>query len=168
MNLPQRNRRLFRPVSGFTLVELLVILVLVSVISAVVLLNSRGFESGAPETERERMAAVIRAQCDQALLSARVTGMRLHSGGYDFWQRFGENWQRLDREPLAPHAWPRGLTIAGRVGATPLDRSADPPAPQILCTPMGEVSPFAVRLVRNGNQAVLAMDAFGTRMQGED
>jgi general secretion pathway protein H len=72
--------------SGFTLVELMVVLVIIGLVSAAVILSlpERG---GSLFAEAERFAARTKAARDNAILDARVASVAIGPGGYDVTRR---------------------------------------------------------------------------------
>lgn len=165
MNPVQAHRR--RPASGFTLIELLVVMVVAGVIATVVGLSTVGGGQRDPATQGDRLALRVQAQCDRAVLESRLIGLRLHGGGYDFWQRAPDGWLRLESPPLAPGTWPEDTRIVARLDGEAMRIGNAATAPQVLCNPVGELTPFALRISRRGGDADLVMDVFARRLAAE-
>jgi general secretion pathway protein H len=72
--------------SGFTLVELMVVLVIIGLASAAVILSlpERG---GSLQSEAERFAARAKAARDNAILDSRGASVAIGAGGYDVTRR---------------------------------------------------------------------------------
>ncbi len=136
---------------GYTLIEILVVIVIAGVLAGVALLR---FSSDRPEARLDREALALDARltdlCDRALLTGTPHGMRLTAGGYDFWQRHRSSWQRMsDRQRPAGHAWPEGLRVdlvaAGqRIAPTTADR------PQLVCSALEAFPPMTWTLRMDG------------------
>lgn len=156
-----------RLASGFTLIELLVVVVVAGVIATVVGLSTIGGGQRDPATQADRLALRIQAQCDRAVQGSRLIGLRLHARGFDFWQRAPDDWRRLESSPLASGTWPEGTRIAARLDGQAMRIRNAPAAPQVLCSPVGELTPFALRISRHGRDVDLAMDAFARRLAAE-
>lgn len=101
-----------RPAAGFTLVEMMVVLAIAGLMTAVVALGMPSSES-ALIRESERLAARLLAARDNAILGNRETAAILDAGGYRFVERDGKSWRDLDDKPLADTPWREGTAIAG-------------------------------------------------------
>src|SRR6056297_1880215 len=96
---------------GFTLVEVLVVVIIAGILTgAVLLVTGPTGPSQANQRELARLDASLEVMCDQALLGGSTRGLRFHAEGYDFWQYRAGAWQRLpgDSRPR-PVAWPDRL-----------------------------------------------------------
>ena len=78
-------------ISGFTLLELLVVVFIIGILSAMFTL-SVGLIGGDQdlETETDRLIAVIQLASDEAIMQGRELGMRFYPDGYEF-ARFQED-----------------------------------------------------------------------------
>jgi general secretion pathway protein H len=78
-------------ISGFTLLELLVVVFIIGILSAMFTL-SVGLTGGDQdlETETDRLIAVIELASDEAIMQGRELGMRFYPDGYEF-ARFQED-----------------------------------------------------------------------------
>ncbi len=97
-----------RSVSGFTLVELMVTLVLVGLLGTAVALTAPAIL--APErSAMEQLAVQMGGARDEAILSGRAVRLQLDATGYRFEHRDFERWQPLERPPLAARRWPASV-----------------------------------------------------------
>jgi len=147
-----------RPARGFTLIEVLVVMAIAATLTALVILRLGAWQDpDDPERLLERLAARIGHQCEQALFQSRPRGLRFSQSGVDAWQRGPEGWRALaERGADAMLSVPRSLAMGLELGGYPvelkeLERSPmanDPPdpAPQVVCHPLGELTPFRLSL----------------------
>lgn len=93
MTRPHRRRR-----EGFTLVELMVVLVILG-LAAVVVVLAMPEEGGSIQSEAERFAARAKAARDNAIVESRPALLRVDAEGYSLARRSGGAWRedvRLD------------------------------------------------------------------------
>lgn len=110
--------------SGFTLVEMLVVLAIIAVMGSIAVLGLGGADRGASaQAEAQRLAASIQVASDEALITDRATAIVLDSGGYAFlgWDPASGTWKDHDRPDLAAHRdLAEGIEVASDVPANPL------------------------------------------------
>ena len=88
--------------SGFTLVELMVVIVIVGLAASVVVLTMPE-TGGSLSAEAETFAARAKAARDGAILEARPAAVRIGPGGYEMLRRMDGEWRA---EPA--HEWAEG------------------------------------------------------------
>ncbi len=103
------NSRRLAP-AGFTLVELLAVLLVIGLAAAAVVLTMPD-QRGALRAEAERFAARAYAARNEAIVGARPIALIVHSGGYGF-ERYGRGeWRPIAEPPLDRRIWPDGLLV---------------------------------------------------------
>ncbi len=149
-----------RPTStrGFTLFELLIVLVLIGLVTSMAVLGIRTESPGErQQREAQRLLARMDLAREEAVMRAQSLGLRLEDGGYRFVQLVGEQWQPLQGRALPPHELPKGQRlevdlegqdiVLGRAGDEEEAERADH-RPQIFFLAGGEVIPtFQLRLI---------------------
>jgi general secretion pathway protein H len=149
--------------SGFTLVELMVVVVIIGVVIAGMVLSIGGpGRDSQLEQERDRLAALIDYVRERAALQTIEYGLRCETGAYRFvlYDTRTAAWREdpLD-ESLRPRTLPAGLEIALSVEdrAIVLPKRTDPKAkapvdltPQVMLYSSGELTGFQLRLTRSG------------------
>lgn len=99
--LPSRARQ-----RGFSLVELLVVIVIIGLLSTVVVItmaDPRGRITG----DADRFAGRVRAARDSAIVSGRPMALWVSQTGYGFQRREDGQWRALSEGPLAATDWSR-------------------------------------------------------------
>ena len=149
--------------AGFTLVELLVVVVIIGVVIAGMVLSLGGpGRDSQLEQERDRLAALIGYVRERAALQTIEYGLRCETGGYRFvlYDARAAAWREdpLD-ETLRARNLPAGLDIELSVEdrAIVLPRRSDARTkapvdltPQVMLYSSGELSSFRLRLARSG------------------
>jgi|TARA_R100000501_G_scaffold13654_4_gene24981 general secretion pathway protein H len=99
-----------RAQSGFTLVELMVVLAIMGVASAAVVMSIPGDEEGA-RADAEQFGARLIAVRDRALFSGRETAALVDTDGYRFEERIGGQWVPIRDAPLDAERWDRNIAV---------------------------------------------------------
>jgi general secretion pathway protein H len=133
---------------GFTLIEVLVVIVILALLAATVTLTLLG-SGGDRELTRdaERLRALVAYACERSELSGRPLGVTLVRTGYLFSELDEDGWHRLKDDELRERHWtlPLQATLA-RDGIGVEIGTAPPPKPQLACFSSGELTPFRLDL----------------------
>ncbi|WP_440996150.1 type II secretion system minor pseudopilin GspH [Arhodomonas sp. SL1] len=156
------------PDRGFTLLEILVVLVIMGVILslAVLRLAPTGSEEG------QRIAAQLLARLelarDESILRSRPLGVRIEPERYTFLLAADGAWQPLEGDrALGETRMPGNLRLTvsadGRTARAPGDDGDDAdkdPAPSLVFYPSGEVTPFTLELRNTGTDRRWSLEGF--------
>jgi general secretion pathway protein H len=155
---------------GFTLVEILVVLVIMTVVIslAVLSVNATGRDSQLDEESR-RIQGLVGLLHDRALLEGRDFGLRIEPTAYEFvvYDPRRDRWMMLNQEQEYRHReLPKGISFqlqldSQTVVIKPIDRSLSndaPPPPQVAIAASGEGTPFRLTLLRETTQARASVD----------
>lgn len=145
--------------AGFTLLELMVVLVIIGVIFSFAVLSIGGDKYGeAMEREARRLAAVVDMASDEAVLLGEEVAIRFFDDSYEFLVLRNNTWVAPDDGNLMKlHQLPVGIVLQLEVenelpifpgnNASEEDASEedDPDIPpQVYLLSSGEVTPFSV------------------------
>jgi general secretion pathway protein H len=121
--------------SGFTLVELLVVVFIIGLASAAVVLSVRD-PRDTLVAQAERLAARMQAARSYAVINNCGTSILLTSSGYTFARRQHGNWVPLPANVIPGQEWKGGSRPAGGVTL------------RVVFDPIGLATPTRLHLVR--------------------
>jgi general secretion pathway protein H len=156
---------------GFTLVEILVVVVIMAIVISLVILSvgTTGRDTQLDEESR-RIEGLIGLLHERALLEGRDFGLRIEPAAYEFvvYDARRDRWLTLDQEHEFRHRQlPKGLSFQLELDSQivvikPIDRTLasdqPPPAPQLGIAASGEGTPFRLTLQRDGTTAKATVD----------
>lgn len=151
-----------KPCRGFTLLELLVVLVIIGIILsfAVLSVGDGGLEQQAEE-ETRRLAALMDLAAEQAILESRELGMVFLPSGYRFVTHVVEAWQEINDDTLLrPRTLPEGLHIELFLEALPVElnrRQQGVLTPHLILFSSGERTPFRLTIESDSHPAPLQL-----------
>ena len=152
-----------RTAAGFTLLEVLVVLVIIGIITsmAVVSVNVLGGDHEMQQ-EAERLQAILIQVQEDALLQSRDLGLRLDETSFEFleYDARTERWRPVLGDPmLRERALPPGLRLALRVEDRDVqmkprapETERNPIFPQVILQASGDLVPFDVVFARDGTE----------------
>jgi general secretion pathway protein H len=135
---------------GFTLVELLVVLVIIALVSAAVVLAVPD-PRGDLASEAERFAARARAAQERAIMDNRPIALRVSPAGYAFEWRQPTGWARMTEKPFLPQAWGKDVRASVSAGGG-----------RIVFDSTGLADPLQVALARGREQVGVRIGNGGT------
>jgi len=133
--------------TGFTLIEILVVVVILAVLAAALVLSTAGSGRRQLEREGEQVRALIAYACEQAELSGREIGVSVGTDGFQFSRQEQDAWLPLREGELRPRHWIGGTAATlSRDGARAEVAAVFPEKPQLMCFSSGELTPFRLDL----------------------
>jgi general secretion pathway protein H len=143
-------------VRGFTLVEILVVIVIMAiVISLAVLSISVTGRDTQIDQESQRIEGLIDMLHERALIEGHDFGLRLEPSAYEFvaYDTRRGQWMALDQEREFRRLKPSDPNLASDV----------PPPPQLAIAASGDSTPFRITLVRDETKAraLISGDSLG-------
>ena len=160
---------------GFTLVEILVVVVIMAVVIslAVLSIGVTGRDAQLDE-ETRRIEGLVGLLHERALLEGRDFGLRVEPSAYEFlvYSPERDRWERLNQDREFRHReLPKGLSFqlqldSQTVVLKPVDKNLKTDVaqtPQIAIAASGEGTPFKLTLSRAGTEskASVSADAYG-------
>jgi general secretion pathway protein H len=156
----ERHRIASAPAAGFSLIELLVVIVILAIMAGMVLVSMGTLRTESPvETEARRLTALLELVTEEALIQGRDFGIEFFPDGYRFlsWDPDSGLWSVVDDEVvLRRRALPAEvrvvLAVDGREVVVAEDqdsrpRRGDELVPQVGIFSSGELTPFELFLV---------------------
>ena len=165
--------------SGFTLIEVLVVVLIIAIISATVVLGLGNFSDDRElRNDARRMTALIEMTLDEATLQGRDFGLELMQNGYRFveYDPLTEQWFEVIGDDLMR---PRSLAeetefnlfledkrVLLKVDAADTEKSDDDDGnigddylPHILVLSSGDITPFVLEIFRNSDRTSIQLSA---------
>ena len=144
---------------GFTLVEVLVVLVLISIIISFAVLS---VDTGPEELRREgdRLASLLQLAAEDAVMNGREYRLLPNRRGYTFEQLIDGKWRpgadELLRDRELPAGTILGLELEGEPVSLPWPGSqSDEDPPALLLLSSGEITPFTITIRDEANREYL-------------
>lgn len=142
-----RHRR--EAATGFTLVEMMVVIFIVGMLATVVVLN---MPSGSREVlaDADRFAQRIAAARDEAVLESQPIALWVSASGYGFERRSEGAWQPVEQGPFRATDWRGSVAQVPAAGARIVFDSVGLPSEAV-----------AIPIEQGGARRVVSIDAAG-------
>jgi general secretion pathway protein H len=163
---------------GFTLVEILVVLIIVSVMSGVVVTSlPSSFQDGDFDEETLRLKTVMDLVREESLTQASEYGFDTDKDSYSFYvyNEIEQHWEQLESRPYTERKLTEGTTLRMIIEDSELvlgggeeDAESAQNAPHVLLLSSGEMTPFELTIARGREQfRTLVSDGYG-ELQWQD
>ena len=167
--------------SGFTLIEILVVVVIMGIISAIVVLGLGTLgDDRELRNEARRMTALIEMTLDEATLQGRDFGLELMRSGYRFveFDPLTEQWSEVIGDDLMrPRSLAEGTEfdlfledkrVLLKIDSAETEKGddddnagnlSDDYLPHVLVLSSGDITPFVLEIFRNSDRASIQLSA---------
>jgi len=149
-----------RRMGGFTLIEILVVMVLVALLASVVAFTvGQGNQRRELINEAKRLHGVLRMAADEAIYQNLEIGVVIDEEGYEFlgYDEDKEIWVSLPQPFLKARAFPDWMWLElnrdYEVRELPVDEESEEktPVPEFVLLSSGEATPFRLRMGVEGD-----------------
>lgn len=143
--------------AGLTLVELLVVVLIGAILTAVAMLRFQSFSgASAVADEAQRLLVRLDQACDRAVLTGNPRGLEFQIDGYAFRVLEAGRWREASAEQAPPpRSWPAGMRARVWVdGAAPVTGRGTG-MPQIVCTGVEAPVPFRLELTDSNSSSTV-------------
>ncbi len=137
-------KQTYQPQRGFTLVELMVVIVIMSIMLGFLIVSIGGGEHDKPlQNEAKRITALIKLASEQSLLQSTEIGLLLDEESYQFFKLNEKQWLPLPENSFRKRTLPQSIQFELiSIDHAPPPKQLDKPIPQILLLSSGEMTPF--------------------------
>lgn len=137
MKKPLLLPRINRPKqSGFTLIELMVVLVIVGVLLSATVISIKPSESGKMRKQTAAFKGLMQAVCDQSAFDQHIYVMMPTEKGIDVSYLSKQKWTAVER--FNKFQWVDGIEVDWQLSAEQAKKDKLP-APGWMCWPSGEI-----------------------------
>lgn len=137
---------------GFTLIEILVVIVIIGVVAGALTLAAGGSAARELENAAERSRRLIELACERAVLSGRDIGFAPTPDGMRYGYYEPDGWRPLAEQggdELRPRPWGEGVQVrAERDGEVLPPYDTLPVDPPFACLSSGELTPLRLEFSR--------------------
>lgn len=135
---------------GFTLLELLIVMVIIGVIVGAATLSIPHDKTSQIEKEAQRFQALLKLAKDESIFQSRSVGVLFEETGYQFMLSVDEQgqWVAFSDKQLRPRVLPEGLSLTldvqGQMVSFESAESEERLVPHVFVLSTGEITPFNV------------------------
>ncbi len=155
---------------GFTLVELLVVMLIVAMMAGVIVLNMPPPRSG-EKNQAEVFAARLNLAAELAVMTGSMIGLEVDPTGYRYFRFVDGKWAPHDGGQLKDENFPADVTVDITVTDLSLKNQTrdssrteddeDLPAPNVFISPTGETTPLSAQFVSRRGSLMVSLDSSG-------
>lgn len=160
--------------AGYTLIEILVVLFIISIVTSVALLSISHNESKQIESFAKEISQMVTLAEEQAMLESNVLGLTVSNHKLQFSSlesiqtanKQTQVWQAIEDRVLGTHGVPEDMQVTVEVGSAKVDLANQTKEliPQIIFSTNGDATPFTIYVGKVGEKPLYAVsgDADGS------
>ncbi len=135
---------------GFTLLEVLVVVLIIGIVLGIAVISLPGDGDEALRTEARRLDALLDLASEDAIVGNREIALEIQPHGYRFLVQDDEAWRPIETPPLQPRALPDEIRLTVRVDGVRLrlGTDEDDEVGRLYILSSGEMTPFELTLSR--------------------
>lgn len=150
-----------KKISGFTLVEILVVIFIISIVTSVALLTIGRNDNKKIESFTNQLNQIMSLAEERAMLQPAVLGLVIEDNSFHFASlnsatvNKNNTWKSLDDKQLGAHEIPDDIELRLQVaGKKTSDQEDDEvkQGPQIIISTNGDITPFTLYIGKRGQE----------------
>lgn len=148
---------------GFTLIEIMVVVVIVAVLISAVALSFPPVGDKLLKENADRFSALITLAQDEAILQSNELAVEITPTGYSFYQNENNSWQAFADKPFSKRQLPSEINTKMYLDGISINlKDRDKDKPQVVILSSGEITPFTYTLqFKDQSEITLKVDANG-------
>src|SRR4030066_155169 len=137
------RRTVPKPMSGFTLIEIMVVLLIVAITIGMVGINLQRGDNNRVQEEADRIVILLQAAREEAILQGQFFAVQFSADGYRFLRLNNKGKLELIEQDdvLSPRTLPDGVTLSFTMDGTVAETEAG-----LILDPSGSFIPFVLTL----------------------
>ena len=155
--------RASKPMSGFTLIEIMVVLLIVAITIGMIGVNLQRGDNNRVQEEADRIVILLQAAREEAILQGQVFAVQFTKNGYRFLRLSNKGkLELLEKDDvLSPRSLQDGVTLSFTLDGVAADTEAG-----LILDPSGSFTPFVLTL-RAGEAAWQALGLANGKIQSK-
>jgi len=153
--------------AGFTLLEIMIVVVIVGLLSAAVVPMVSKSSDDVLKEQADRFSALVKLAQDESILQSRQLGLKIKEESYSFLQQEGDDWVAFEEGPFRQRQLSGGTKIMLNLDDVDVSLAEGiagnkKTKPQIFILSSGEMTPFSATFsFRSGGSIIVKFDAIG-------
>lgn len=137
-------------IRGYTLIEILVVLFIISIVTSVALLSIGRNKNKEVESFTQELVQRMQLAEEQALLQPVVVGVSFNNHSLQFTRYQEKKWQPLSENALSPYRIPKGIQVKIELNTAEGEGEIKKNFPPIIFSTSGDMTPFTIYVGRVG------------------
>jgi len=150
-------------IKGFTLIEIMVVVVIVAVLISAVALSFPPVGDKLLKEHADRFSALVELAQDEAILQSNELAVEITPNGYSFYQNENNSWLAISESPFTKRELPSDFSTKVYLDGILIDlKDREKSKPQVVILSSGEMTPFTYTIqFQKQSEITLKVDANG-------